>query len=137
MQLPVFSHIFMTVCTCMHWKKLLFYEARLKKALSSYAARIANYFALNIISLLLSFQQQLKSLAWFSVGICTSRVIYYMTCYNFECSPWWKMYSKKNPLQDLLFSLNAVISTNESTRIITGHVIYNLAYTYKFQLKTT
>ena len=28
-------------------------------------------------------------------------------------------------------------STNESTRIITGHVIYNPAYTYKFQLKTT
>ena len=33
--------------------------------------------------------------------------------------------------------MNAVISTNETTRIITGHVIYNLAYTYKFQLKTT
>ena len=44
---------------------------------------------------------------------------------------------KKNPLQDFLSSLNAVISTNESTRIITGHVIYNPAYTYKFQLKTT
>ena len=29
------------------------------------------------------------------------------------------------------------ISTNESTQIITGHVIYNPAYTYKFQLKTT
>ena len=43
---------------------------------------------------------------------------------------------RKNPLQDLLSSLNAVISTNESTRIITGHVIYNPAYTYKFQLKT-
>ena len=42
----------------------------------------------------------------------------------------------KNPLQDLLSSLNAVISTNESTRFITGHVIYNPAYTYKFQLKT-
>ena len=28
-------------------------------------------------------------------------------------------------------------STNERTRIITGHVIYNPAYTYKFQLKTT
>ena len=37
----------------------------------------------------------------------------------------------------MLSSLNAVISTNESTRIITGHVIYNPAYTYKFQLKTT
>ena len=32
-------------------------------------------------------------------------------------------------------SLNAVISANESTRIITGRVIYNPAYTYKFQLK--
>ena len=44
---------------------------------------------------------------------------------------------KKNPLQDLLSSLNAVISTNESTKFITGHVIYNPAYTYKFQMKTT
>ena len=44
---------------------------------------------------------------------------------------------KKNPLQDLLSSLNAVISTNEGTEFITGHVIYNPAYTYKFQLKTT
>ena len=44
---------------------------------------------------------------------------------------------KKDTLQDLLSSLNAVISTNESTWIITGHVIYNPAYTYKFQLKTT
>ena len=43
----------------------------------------------------------------------------------------------KNPLQGLLSSLNAVISTNESTLIITGHVIYNPAYTYKFQLKTS
>ena len=43
----------------------------------------------------------------------------------------------KNPLQDMLSSLNAVISTNESTQVITGHVIYNPAYTYKFQLKTT
>ena len=34
----------------------------------------------------------------------------------------------------MLSSLNAVISTDEST-IITGHVIYNLAYTYKFQMK--
>ena len=43
----------------------------------------------------------------------------------------------KNPSQYLLFTLTAVISTNESTRFITGHVIYNLTYTYKFQLKTT
>ena len=43
----------------------------------------------------------------------------------------------KNPLQDFLSSLNAVVSTNESTEFITGHVNYNSAYTYKFQLKTT
>ena len=44
---------------------------------------------------------------------------------------------KKKLLQDLFSSLNAVISTDDSTQIITGHVIYNLAYTYKVQLKTT
>ena len=44
---------------------------------------------------------------------------------------------KKKSLQDLPSSLNAVILTNESTQVITGHVIYNPAYTYKFQLKTT
>ena len=44
---------------------------------------------------------------------------------------------KKNPLQDLLSSLNVVISTNESTRFLTAHVIDKPAYTYKFQLKTT
>ena len=43
----------------------------------------------------------------------------------------------KNPLQDLLSILNVVISINESTRIIAGHVIYNPAYTYKFLPKTT
>ena len=74
---------------------------------------------------------------WFPVGICRyKRVVNHMTCYNFKCFHWQKIYLKKNPLQDLLSSLNAVISTNESTRIITGHVIYNPAYTYKFQLKT-
>ena len=39
------------------------------------------------------------------------------------------LFFQKNPLQDLLSSLNAVISTNESTRFITGHMVYNLAYT--------
>ena len=62
--------------------------------------------------------------------VSISLVINHMTCYKFECSHWWKIYFIKNPLQDLLSSLNAVISTNESTRIITGHVIYNPAYTY-------
>jgi hypothetical protein len=48
-----------------------------------------------------------------------------------------EIFKKKQYLQDLLSSLNGVISTNESTQIITGHVIYNMAYTYKFQLKTS
>ena len=65
---------------------------------------------------------------WFSVGLVINSSMY---------SHWWKIYFKKNPLQDLLSSLNAVISTNESTEFITGQVIYNPAYTYKFQLKTT
>ena len=36
----------------------------------------------------------------------------------------------------MLSSLNAAISTNESAQFITGYLIYNPAYTYKFQLKT-
>ena len=44
---------------------------------------------------------------------------------------------QKTPLQDFLSILNAVISTNESPEFTTGHVIYNPAYTYKLQLKTT
>ena len=40
------------------------------------------------------------------------------------------LFLQKHPLQDLLSSLNAVISTNESTRFISDHVIYNLAYTF-------
>ena len=36
-----------------------------------------------------------------------------MTYYKFECSHWWKIYFKKNPLQDLLSGVNDVISTNE------------------------
>ena len=69
--------------------------------------------------------------------VSISQVINHMTCYKFEYSHWWKIYFFKNPVQDLLSSLNAVISTNESTRFITGHVIYNPAYTYKIRLKTT
>ena len=41
-----------------------------------------------------------------------------MTCYDLF---------KKDPFQDLLSSLNAVISTIESTQFITGHVIYDSA----------
>ena len=48
-----------------------------------------------------------------------------------------KFIFQKNPLQHLLSNLNATISTNERSQIITGHVIYNTAYDYKVQLKTT
>ena len=53
----------------------------------------------------------------------------HVTCYKFKCSHWWKIYFKKNPLQDLLSSVNAVISTNAIIEYITGHMTYNLAYT--------
>ena len=35
------------------------------------------------------FQMQFVSISW---------VINHMTCYKFECSHWWKVYFKKNPL---------------------------------------
>ena len=47
-----------------------------------------------------------------------------------------KLIFKKNPLQNLLSSLNAEISTNESTGFVTGHMVYNLAYTQILQTKT-
>ena len=78
----------------------------------------------------------LKRMAWLKIlYIQKSDELFLETV---ECSHWWKIYFyNKNPLQDLLSSLNAAISTNESTEFITGHVIYNPSYTYKFQLKTT
>ena len=39
------------------------------------------------------------------------------------------LFEKKNPLQDLLSSVYAAISTNERVEFRTGHMIYNLAYT--------
>ena len=45
------------------------------------------------------------------------------------------LFVKKNPLQDLISSLNAVISTN--VRNLTGHVIFKLHYNQVYQLKTT
>ena len=49
-----------------------------------------------------------------------------MTCYKFKCSHWWNIYLKENPLQDLLSSVNAAISTNERIEFIKGHMTYNL-----------
>ena len=40
------------------------------------------------------------------------------------------LFFKKNPLQDLLSSLNAVISTNERNEFITDHMTYNPALVY-------
>ena len=34
-----------------------------------------------------------------------------------------------NLSQDSLYIMNAVISTNDSTQFIIGHMVYNLAYT--------
>ena len=45
------------------------------------------------------------------------------------CSLVENLFFQKNPLQDLLSSLNAVISTNKSTRFIAGQMFYNLDYT--------
>ena len=79
-----------------------------------------------------------KCSGWFSVGICK-----YKLGYESHNLLWIWVLSlvensfKKNPFQDLVASLKAVISTNERTLIITGHVIYDQNYTYKFQLKTT
>ena len=54
-----------------------------------------------------------------------------------QCSHNRKIYfSKKNPLQDLHSSLNAIISTNERHWIITDHVIFKLRYNKIYQLKT-
>ena len=39
------------------------------------------------------------------------------------------LFFKKSPLQDLLYSLNPAISTNERNEFITDHMTYNLAYT--------
>ena len=36
---------------------------------------------------------------------------------------------QKNPLQDLLSSVNTIISTNERVEFITDHMTYNPAYT--------
>ena len=61
--------------------------------------------------------------------VSLSRVINDMTCYNSSALIGGK-FILKNHLQDLLSSLNAVVSTNESTQIYDrSYVIYNPAYT--------
>jgi hypothetical protein len=79
-----------------------------------------------------------QELRWFSVGIFKYKAGYRShDLLLFRVLSLVENLFEKNPLPDLLSSLNTVISTNESTRIITGHVVYNPSYSYKFQLKTT
>ena len=47
------------------------------------------------------------------------------------------LFVKKNPLQDLLSSVNAVISINERAWILTDHVTVKLRYNQIYQMKTT
>ena len=62
----------------------------------------------------------------------------HMTCYKFKCSHWLKKnLRKKKSLQDLLSSLNSVISTNERNGILTDHVIFMLRYNEIYPMKTT
>ena len=63
--------------------------------------------------------------------VSISRVINHMTCYNSspQHSDW-----RANLAKDF-FKIN--FPPMRALESITGHVIYNLSYTYKFQLKTT
>ena len=47
------------------------------------------------------------------------------------------LFFQKNPLQDLLSSLNSLISTNDKNGILTDHVIFKLRYNEIYQMKTT
>ena len=44
---------------------------------------------------------------------------------------------KKNPLQDVLSRLIAVILTNERNQILIGHVTFKLTYNQVYQMKTS
>ena len=57
-------------------------------------------------------------------GLVDPRIRFTCTAFRLESKSCKVLYSKRK------------FSTNESTRIITGHVTYNPAYTYKFQLNT-
>ena len=65
--------------------------------------------------------------------VSISRVINHMTCYKFECSYWFKL--QHSDWRANLLKIN--FPPMRALKFITGHVIYNPAYSYKFQLKTT
>ena len=57
-----------------------------------------------------------------------------MTCYKFKCSHWLKL--QHSDWRAIFFKINFP-PMRALELCITGHVIYNPAYTYKFQMKTT
>ena len=64
--------------------------------------------------------------------VSISRVINHMTCYKFSA-----FIGCNYSIQTGDFFLEINFPPMTALEFITGHVIYNLAYTYKFQLKTT
>ena len=79
-------------------------------------------------------------LNWFSVGICKYKPSY-KSHDLLQIHMLWlaDILFKKENIYNIFSAvwISTVISTIESTEVITGHVIYNLAYNYKFELKTT
>ena len=82
---------------------------------------------------------KVRSLWWFSVGICKSKPGYKSLdlLQIFECSHWlklqhsdWRAYIVKDTFVKINFP------PMQALEFITGHVILNPAYTCKFQLKT-
>ena len=73
---------------------------------------------INKFDISFSSEQNISAFSGFQLEFLSiSQVINHMTCYNSSALIGGKIYLKKNPLQDLLSSLIAVISTNESTQI--------------------
>jgi hypothetical protein len=87
---------------------------------------------------LLNYFMGLVLYRWFSVGICKYKLGYkshdllWIRVLSLVEIPAFRLESKSCKGFFLKY-----IFHNESTRIITGHVIYNPAYIYKLQLKTT
>ena len=57
------------------------------------------------------------------VNLIMTKLKDHMTCYKFKYLPSFveNLLVKKDPLQDLLSSLNSVVSTNEKNVILTDH----------------
>ena len=68
--------------------------------------------------------------------VSINRVINHMICFKFKCSHWLKL-QHSDWRANLVKDLKKEFPSMRALEFITGHVIYNQAYTYKFQLKTT